>query len=1046
MIRFLVIATALLVSPLALASNDDSCEITVSPAATLLLPYFEVDFKSPPAIARTTLFTVTNTSPYPQVAHVVIWTDWSYPALNFNIWLTGYDVQSINLYDVFNHGIIAPISANLSGTSYQPGGKVGLSPVGTNPPNLPNSVPSDDGSNPNHDHSRKASDVSIACVNLAGVIPAQALLDLQTIFTTGSGGVSVGSGCTGKLGNAHTNAIGFITVDVSNTCTTSFPGPTSSGESYSSENLLFDNVLIGDYQDVTPNAATGNYAGGNPLVHIRAIPEGGPAHSNPGTDLPYTFYDRFNLGGNTFSSGTLDRASGSNRLVDRRQPLPSTFAARFIEGGATGFNTNFKIWREGISGPSANGCGTSVTDLNNVLLNSALDITELVRFDEHENSNTFAPPIGIGEVPIFVPRTPASSSISTANITFPGLVGSGDVAGWMYLQLDNSYNKAKSAVYSDPSLDNPTLYPTFTRAKRASQNWVIVSMTAEGRYAVDFDAAPLGNGSTPLVQRGEAIGPKHGLFTPTDDICDIAVGPAATLLLPYFEVDFKSPSANARTTLFTITNTSPYPQIAHAVLWTDWAYPALNFNIWLTGYDVQSINLYDIFNRGVIAPISATLSGTSYQPGGITGISPIGADLPNTPNATPRNDDANPNHDHSKTTTDVSVACINQPGVLPTQYVSDLQQIFTLGTAGVMIGAGCTWKIGGVHANAVGYITIDVSNTCHTAFPGPTTSGESYSSQYLLYDNVLIGDYQDVNPSQSSGNYAGGGPLVHIKAVPEGGPAHTSVTTDLPYTFYDRFNLGGNVLGSGTTDRSSGTNRLVDRRQPLPSTFAARYIEGGTTAFSTNYKIWREGITGPTTTCDTSTTNAALNSALKITEMFRFDEHENTNQVFTCCCITCPPTVATVSAATSSLSTTNSRFPGVTGSGDVSGWMYLNFDNASTFPTNRDVYSNPSVNNPMKHPAYTRDLRGSQNWVIVSMFAEGRYSVDFDAASLGNGCSPASRAETKVGPAGGVFVCPPLIGGTGFFNQCTAENGFYLNKTLFAGEPTKGTSGTNVTP
>src|SRR3954466_13767903 len=67
-------------------NNDDTCDIASSaPAATLLLPYFEVDFKSPQTTARTTLFTIVNTSDLPQIAHVVVWTDWSFPALDFNI-------------------------------------------------------------------------------------------------------------------------------------------------------------------------------------------------------------------------------------------------------------------------------------------------------------------------------------------------------------------------------------------------------------------------------------------------------------------------------------------------------------------------------------------------------------------------------------------------------------------------------------------------------------------------------------------------------------------------------------------------------------------------------------------------------------------------------------------------------------------------------------------------------------------------------------------------------------------------------------------------
>src|SRR3954453_1516633 len=94
-----------------------------------------------------------------------------------------------------------------------------------------------------------------------------------------------------------------------------------------------------------------------------------------------------------------------------------------------------------------------------------------------------------------------------------------------------------------------------------------------------------------------------------DDTCDIKVGPAATLLLPYFEVDISGESG--QTTLFTITNVTRYPQLPHVTLWTDGAYPVLTFNLYLTGYDVQSINLADVLIRDVIAPPGGTTSATT---------------------------------------------------------------------------------------------------------------------------------------------------------------------------------------------------------------------------------------------------------------------------------------------------------------------------------------------------------------------------------------------------------------------------------------------------
>ena len=84
--------------------HDDSCEIGTAPAATLLLPFFEVETAFP---AIDTFFTITNVSNHSQIAHVTIWSDWSFPVLSFNVFLSGYDVQSISLYDVIVNGRIA---------------------------------------------------------------------------------------------------------------------------------------------------------------------------------------------------------------------------------------------------------------------------------------------------------------------------------------------------------------------------------------------------------------------------------------------------------------------------------------------------------------------------------------------------------------------------------------------------------------------------------------------------------------------------------------------------------------------------------------------------------------------------------------------------------------------------------------------------------------------------------------------------------------------------------------------------------------------------
>lgn len=465
-------------------------------------------------------------------------------------------------------------------------------------------------------------------------------------------------------------------------------------------------------------------------------------------------------------------------------------------------------------------------------------------------------------------------------------------------------------------------------------------------------------------------GPGGPTTTNNDDSCDISTAPAATLLLPYFEVDFVASQATATQTIFTVTNVSAYPQIAHVTLWTDWSYPILDFNIFLTGYDVQSINLYDIIARGTIQPT------TSSNPTG--GPSPVGTrSFPNS---------GNPN---------ISLGgCNNLATDIGPGLTADIQTALTTGSYPTFCGAT---RIGGTHATAIGYVTIDVASVCSFTLP----SSSSYYSNEILFDNVLIGDYQQVNPNATTGNYAGGNPLVHIRAVPEGGPAGAAaIPTNFAFTFYDRY--------------TPGATRTIDRRQPLPSQFAARYIQGGSTNFFTNYKIWREGVNNAGTACNL----ASSNSALAIADIVRFDEHENPTGLRTTGPIISPQTnpLLPTLPETSARATSNSIYPLISSAaGDVAGWMYLNLNNGGSvsYSSSRVFTGSPStqgpntniatVNNPGGGVPTTTAVRPSQNWVIVSMFAEGRYSVDFDAAWLGNGCSLSPASNDLIGPNGGVI-------------------------------------------
>src|SRR5215212_2635070 len=151
-------------------NNDDSCDISTAPAATLLLPYFSVETATR---AETTFFTVTNVTDLPQIAHVTVWTDYSYPVLDFNIFLTGYDVQAIDLYDIIVNGIIAPTGPSTGGTSSN---------------TTPGSISSANDANPNIPPGNLA-----ACAALPGNIPPNLRADILSGLTVGTNSTCTGS-------------------------------------------------------------------------------------------------------------------------------------------------------------------------------------------------------------------------------------------------------------------------------------------------------------------------------------------------------------------------------------------------------------------------------------------------------------------------------------------------------------------------------------------------------------------------------------------------------------------------------------------------------------------------------------------------------------------------------------------------------------------------------------------------------------------------------------------------------------------------------------
>jgi hypothetical protein len=307
------------------------------------------------------------------------------------------------------------------------------------------------------------------------------------------------------------------------------------------------------------------------------------------------------------------------------------------------------------------------------------------------------------------------------------------------------------------------------------------------------------------------------------DLCAIDHAPAATLLLPYFEVDLGNPGG--RTTLFSVNNAGDKAVLAHVVLWTDLAVPTLAFDVYLTGYDVQTINLRDIFATGVLPRTADKDRDPSdiYSPQGEFSFSDVS--FPGCEGLPP------------------------QP--LPASLADSLQRAHS-GRPSSLFQNQCAGVDRGQPQVVRGYVTVDVVKRCTTLRPGDP--GYFGPDGVAGFDNVLWGDFFQVDPG---GRFAQGDSLVRIEASPDRfGPGSR--------TFYGRY-----VQGSG-----------ADGREPLATAWASRYLNGGPFDGGTDLIAWRSvPWAGSSFPCGTRP--AGFPQAQQ--ELIAFDEEENpafTNQSF----------------------------------------------------------------------------------------------------------------------------------------------------------------------
>ncbi len=380
----------LLAVSLAPSATAEIGTVDVVPAATLLLPYFEVDLTDP--VWNSTVFSINNASDAPAIAHVTLWTDLSVPTLDFNVFLTGYDVLTFNLRDLFDTGTLPQTSHN--DTAISPRGVFSTTSSGVT------------GVGPG----------SVSCNDQLPLPPLPALLldHIRAAHTGQASPVVFGGLCSG-VDHGDTIARGYITIDNVNFCSLQFPGDVGYFISGGTGVANNENVLWGDVFYVRDTESS---AQGMPLVHIEADDQLGVGN--------YTFYRRYSGG------------------ADQREGLANQFAIRFLNGGVFDGGTDLIVWRDAKRSIAPFNCALAAP------VPYPLSANQIVIFDEQENpevpqTSPFSPPLpGVSLIPFpwESNRTGVNSSDFPVSFDF----------GWLYLNFNNSV--VGSQVPFEPQMQN----------------------------------------------------------------------------------------------------------------------------------------------------------------------------------------------------------------------------------------------------------------------------------------------------------------------------------------------------------------------------------------------------------------------------------------------------------------------------------------------------------------------------------------------------------------------------------------------------------------
>lgn len=356
-----------------------------------------------------------------------------------------------------------------------------------------------------------------------------------------------------------------------------------------------------------------------------------------------------------------------------------------------------------------------------------------------------------------------------------------------------------------------TIVP-YVGAGQSISNQGTVSFDADDNNTNESSASTddpnVGGAGDPTVFVSVANGP--GFAAPSNR-------PAATLLLPYFEVDpignFPSVGGGALNTLVTLTNVNFTGILTKVTVWTDYGIPTLAFNLYFTGYDTETLDLRELFD-GVL-PRSATAGQDPSDT--ISNQGSLSQDI---------------NYVSCSSLSTLNFTRLQSADIIGLRNAHS-------GLASSLLGNQCGSRN---HGDGIlrGYITIDAVNSCDdTLFPNDA----GYES-FLSAQNYLTGNWSIVD---GANNFAESGSLVHVMANNSPLPPGT-------VTFYRQFN---------------GDTRL----KALGNTWGSRYLTGGASSEQTDLTVWREPRSKPAPVACGNFAPAFLpgNQA----QIVAFDEEEN---------------------------------------------------------------------------------------------------------------------------------------------------------------------------